>query len=61
MRYKHADLMDELNELFIAVKVHLYSIELKRPIPKPAVEEIDRIHTRINHILMMDAEPMIRK
>lgn len=56
--YRHQQLMDDLNELLICVKVHLYGLQVQRP--KPTVEDLDMMQHRVNEVLRQDARPMRR-
>lgn len=59
MEYKHENLMWELNEFMIAVKVHLYNLPVN--ISKPTVDEMDSLQQRLNQVLKQDAKPLIRR
>lgn len=59
--YKNDALMHDFNELLIRIKTHLYDLgddAFKNSHPKPTVEEIDRMTTRIMTVLQQDSEPM---
>jgi hypothetical protein len=64
--YKHQALMDELNDFFIRLKIHLLDLDkssgayLKATHSKPTKEELDSIHNRIHDILSEDSKPMRR-
>lgn len=70
MEYKNQILMDELNEFCIALKIWLHpeclksvvdkAAGLQRRYPKPSVEEIDHLQSRINEELRKDSRPMRR-
>jgi hypothetical protein len=67
MEYKHRELMDELNELMIAVKLHLLADniilgvnDLEKRYPKPSMDEIDAMHQRINQVLQQEATPLVK-
>lgn len=62
MEYANRDLANELNELFINIKVWLFDEPaiLRAHRPKPSATEIDAIHTRVHRVLMKDAKPMRR-
>lgn len=63
MDYANKDLMAELNELFINIKVWLYedAAKLRDRRPKPSAQELDDIHMRVHRALMKDAKPMRRR
>lgn len=62
MEYANKDLANELNELFISMKVWMFeeAAKLRDHHPKPTSEQMDDIHTRVHRILMQDARPMRR-
>ena len=55
-------LIDELNELFVNIKIHLFDLDpkLKASRPKPTVREIDRIHAKVDQALFFDQESYIK-
>ena len=55
-------LIDELNELFVNIKIHLFDVDpkLKANRPKPTVEEMDRIHAKVEQVLFHDQESYIK-
>lgn len=62
--YKHQALLDQLNEFFISLKIHLgYVVDERLSIryPKPTVEQIDQMQVELNRALKADAEPFIRR
>lgn len=68
MDYTNAELMDELNDFCIALKIWLYPErignklpDLQRRYPKPNLSEIDNLQVRINTELRKDAEPMVKR
>lgn len=58
MDYEHKELMDDLNEFLISVKVHLFDIPVSRP--NPTSEAIDELQRRLNEVLRRDARPFKR-
>lgn len=66
MEYKHQELMNELNEFMISVKVHLHTQEFGRAdglldrYAKPDIKYIDSLQRRINEVLQKDARPFVR-
>lgn len=55
-------LIDELNELLVRIKIHLFD-ELKedrKSRKKPTVAEIDEIHAKVDQILFNDQESYIK-
>lgn len=62
MDYANKELMNELNELFINIKVWLYedAAKLRARRPKPSHEEIDDLHVRVHRALMKDAKSLRR-
>lgn len=68
MDYKHRELMNELNNFMIAVKLWIHAggpfesqmEEVKKSYPKPTTEQIDDLHRRINGVLQQDATPFIK-
>lgn len=66
--YKNQQLMNDLNEMFIRIKCHLFELDnlktsdypLKQKFPKPSVKELDEIMSRVNIELQKDNEPMIK-
>jgi hypothetical protein len=63
MEYANGDLANELNELFINIKVWLFdeAAKLRDRHPKPTAGEIDSIHMSVHRVLMKDARPMRRR
>lgn len=57
-RYRHRELMDELNEFFINCKVHLLDLPLNRP--KPTSEEMDSLMGRLMEVLEKDQEDPVK-
>lgn len=53
--YKHEQLINELNQLMIDIKLALYHDRAK-----PTVEELDRLHIRVREVLMQDST-LLRK
>lgn len=61
--------MDELNEVFIRIKCHLFELDnlktsdypLRQRYPKPSVQELDDIMIRVLFELQKDSEPMIKR
>jgi len=51
--YKHQQLMDELNQLMIDIKLALYHDR-----EKPSVSDLDKMHHRIREILSQDNTPL---
>jgi hypothetical protein len=69
MDYKHAELMRELNEFSIAIKVWLHSEllpddqarkEMRERYARPDIDYIDSLHRRIREVLQKDATPFIK-
>ena len=66
MEYKNAELMNDLNEFMVCVKLYLHTdkiisgANLTGKYPKPSVEEIDAIHQRVHRELQKDAKPFIK-
>lgn len=58
--YKNAELLHDLNNLLIGIKIWLYDegIIARSYHPKPTSEEIDKVMQRVRTELMKDAEPM---
>lgn len=60
--YRHQHLMDELNELLMAVKIHCHLKEgdseamkaMKQRHPLPSVQELDKLQRDINAVLEKD-------
>lgn len=50
--------MDDLNELFISIKVHLFNIPVNKG--KPTIEEMDDVFNRTIRALKADSKPMRR-
>lgn len=56
------DLIDELNEFCVALKIHLHGVNtteehlqlLKGKHPIPSIEQIDQIQSKINHVLFKE-------
>jgi hypothetical protein len=63
MEYANRQLMNELNELMINIKVWLFedAAKLRARRPKPSPEDIDRIHMEVHRALAKDAKPMRRR
>lgn len=63
MEYANKELMAELNELFINIKVWMFdgAAKLRDRRPKPSHEEIDEVHMRVHRALMKDAQPIRRR
>ncbi len=55
-------LIDELNELFANIKIHLFDLDpkLKANRPKPTIEEIDTIHAKVDQVLILHKESYIK-
>ena len=54
-------LISELNELLVDIKVHLFDIDkLKKEHPKPTLEEIDKIHAKVDEVLFREQESYIK-
>lgn len=62
MEYANKELIAELNELFINIKVWMYedAASLRARRRKPSATELDEIHMRVHRALMKDAKPMRR-
>lgn len=67
MEYANQDLLDELNDFCISLKIWLYPEkfenklqDLQRRYTKPDLSEIDNLQHRINTALKKDAKPMIK-
>jgi hypothetical protein len=60
-RYKHQKLMNELNDMMIRIKVHLFleSTADKMAHSKPKMKEIDELTNKIMKVLQKDNEPLI--
>ncbi len=67
--YHNQQLINELNEMFIRIKCYLFELDnlktsehpLREVCPKPSVQELDEIMTRIILELQKDNEPMIKR
>jgi hypothetical protein len=67
--YHNENLINDLNEMFIRIKTHLFElndlktsdIPLKERYPKPSVKELDDIMSQVIFELQKDNEPMIKK
>lgn len=59
--YKNQQLMDELNEFCIQLKVWLCeeTKALRERFPKPTSQDIDNMQNRLNRVLKEDAKPFI--
>ena len=60
--YKYQELMDELVNMMVRMKVHLYpenyeKLNLKK-ISKPTIEEVDRLTIKIHLILSKNSETL---
>ena len=55
-------LIDELNELFVNIKIHLFNLDPKGKAnrPKPTIEEMDKIHAKVEQVLFIDQESYIK-
>lgn len=67
LEYKHAELMRELNEFSIAIKLHLHPDkfgdsfqEIQKRYAKPDMDYIDSLHRRIREVLQQDAKPFVK-
>ncbi len=61
VEYKHQVLMSDLNELHARIKVHLFCSNHKKLVenhPKPSVEEMDLVLSKILTILREESRPM---
>jgi hypothetical protein len=65
--YEHQDLMNELNDFIIKMKIHAGYLDdhgeavvnvLKRNNQKPTREEIDNLQSRLLEVLKKDSSPM---
>lgn len=67
-RYKHQQLMDQLNDLMLFIKVHHHidgqpeevKVKVRGRHPLPSVEELDKLHREINQVLSEDSEPYVK-
>lgn len=60
-RYKHQELMTDLNNMMIRIKSHLYgTIELKNRYKLPEIKELDELQHKIVEILEKDSEPFAK-
>ena len=55
--YKNQDLMDELNNMMMRIKRHLYDMA-SDPVPSP--EELDSLQNRLNEALKKEKEQTIK-
>lgn len=65
MEYANAELMEDLNNFCIALKIWLYPEEMgdkledfKSRHPKPGIDDLDQLQARIHLELMKDAKPL---
>ena len=56
--YHNQQLMNDLNEFMMNVKVHLFDLPSKRS--KPDLSEIDQLTSRLMQALRKDSEPIIK-
>lgn len=63
--YDNQELMDELNEFAVALKIWLFPerfgdklADLHRRYPKPDLSAIDNLQAKLNSVLRKDAKPM---
>jgi len=63
-KYKHQELMNELNEMSIKLKIWLYhsdNEQLTNSRPKPTVQELDDLFlNKIMDVLRKDSEPLVK-
>lgn len=63
--YRYQKAMDDLNDMMIAVKVHLYDLDELKPLreiyPKPTVEYLDIFTANLMSILQEINEEQIKK
>lgn len=60
-KYANQELMDDLNQFFVTIKVHLLPNVPESVIqsyPKPTVKEMDEIMLRLMDVLKKDSSPM---
>lgn len=64
MKYKHKELMNEVNNFFIAIKCHFYVEGLPQTMlenyPKPTPGELDEMVMKIISALEEQSEEMIK-
>jgi hypothetical protein len=67
MDYKNAELMEELNDFMITVKVWLNPelfgeaiANVKNRHQKPTIMEMDSLHSRVRQVLQKDATPFVK-
>jgi hypothetical protein len=58
--YKNEQLMSDLNEMMIRVKVHLLGIKTGIQWPIPTSKELDDLQNRLNEVLKQDSKPMVK-
>lgn len=67
MNYKHSELINDLNEFMIAVKIWMHPElfgeavhDLKTQHPQIDIKDIDALQRRINEVLKKDAESFVK-
>ena len=62
IEYTNKELMNELNELFINIKVWMYeeAAQLRDRRPKPTAGYLDQVHMRVHQALAKDCRPLRR-
>ena len=59
---KHSKLLDDFNEMQIAIKAHLFDIkEIQERYPKPTIQEMDKMNARIRQALEVETYTRIKK
>lgn len=61
--YRHNDLILELNDMMIRLKIHLYHSDNEKLVenhPKPTSDELDEIQSKINRILQKDWDYLVK-
>lgn len=56
--YHNQELMDELNEMFITIKFHLYTPDNPGSRQKPSYQELDTLMFKLMEILKKESSPM---
>ena len=69
-KYKHQKLINELNDFMIRIKVVILSDvknedhekykKMQENSPAPTIEEIDKIHMKLNEVLFEQTEPLLK-
>lgn len=60
--YRNEKLMQDTNEMFIRIKIHLLGDEsLKGKYPKPNESELNQLMDKLFFVLRKDNEPIIKR